>query len=170
MKKIVIAIIAFAFCACQQDKEPKTENTTIDTTTSQEQQEKVDLTTVDFEVSNGKIKFDDSGMPTTSIYIYPSDRPDSLFLAEDVGAQVVDEEYYDDFDIPADAAIAIRAYYAGGGNHYYGMVNNNQLIMYKTYIPEMTPDNEDEFPETFEYERFKTYTFFENEVVTLAAN
>lgn len=170
MKNIlIIATIVIACFACQQDKHAEQRGTESKEQVQTGQNEKVDLTSVRFTAKNGEVIFDENGLPSTAIYIYPSNREDSLFLTEDVGIHILKKERYEDFDIPQEAVLGIRAYYAGGGNHYYAVAEGNQLIVYQTYIPEMTPANEDDFPETFEYKRFKTFTFFEDKVVSLSA-
>lgn len=168
MKNVILFVLIFVLASCQQNN--STDQDEKDTAQVQTQNnEKIDLSSVSFTVRNSEVNIDENGSPTTNIYLFPDDREDSLFLAKDVGIRVLEKENYSNFDIPEEAVFGIRAYYAGGGNHYYGTTEGNQLIIYRTYIPEKTPANEEDFPEYFKYDRFKTYTFFENEIVSLAA-
>lgn len=102
-------------------------------------------------------------MPQTDIYLYPSKSSDSIFLARDVGARLIEDlKWARDLGFPNEFDFAIRAYYAGGGNHYYGRAEKNVLKVYKSYKTEPHPDNTNTDDE--EFKLFKTFTFYHTKV------
>lgn len=124
----------------------------------------VDLSNATIGLSLQNEQEDEMGMPKASLYLHNSVTADKLFLADDVRGVEVEKSYYASFGIPAEALLAIECYWAGGGNYYYVLVDNNVLTVYRGSIGEPHPEVEAPDPAS-QYEPFKRFSFYEKEVV-----
>lgn len=77
-------------------------------------------------------------------------------IDRDYGLSKMEREQQANFDMPKETAFAYNAYYAGGGHYYYGQIDGEDLKVYRGYVEEKTPQNEDELPDVWKYELFKT--------------
>lgn len=169
---LLLLVSSFILLACNESKpttkteeEPVIEKESVTEKASISPQKKpLNIENTNIDIKAGKVKFDDNtGVPSTDIYIHLPKVLKSVFLATDYGAMPIETaDQRENYGIPKDADFAINAYYAGGGNLYYGVAKDNVLTIYRRYLEEAHPDNEDAKPEEFTV--FKTARFFENEV------
>ncbi|WP_133256843.1 hypothetical protein [Hymenobacter edaphi] len=80
--------------------------------------------------------------PQFNIYLYPSQRPDSVLVAQDTEPSVLDRDQGPRMGVPKTAVILFQTYNAGAGYHYYATAEGHQLRIYRKRLEEATPENE----------------------------
>ncbi|MCR5889225.1 hypothetical protein LRS06_15920 [Hymenobacter sp. J193] len=92
------------------------------------------------------------------IYLYPSQRPDSVLIAQDAEPSELDRDRWAKQGVPAGAVSVFQTYQAGAGYYYYAVAENNRLRVYRKLLEETTPENEGTpLPQ---WQLFKTFSFF----------
>ncbi|AZQ43947.1 hypothetical protein [Nonlabens ponticola] len=140
---LLILVTSIVTSGCKNDSAQ--DETIADPDVESAQTRPVDLSKTTFELKTYEIRTsranEESYMPPTyALYIKPSTSTDSLELGIDVGGKLIDEQFAIDLGMPSKAQFYVRSYYAGGGNLYYGMMNDSVLDVYKDYKKEPTPD------------------------------
>jgi hypothetical protein len=124
----------------------------------------VTISNADFEISCGEVTSDGTGAPTVAIHLMSPKFEEPVLLAEDSGCLEINNVQRKSFRVPADAVFTVSAYYAGGGNYYYGMVKSNKLHVYRKYNEESHPDRETRVED---FKPFRTLTVYPDSVAVL---
>ncbi|MBO0358564.1 hypothetical protein J0X19_11460 [Hymenobacter sp. BT186] len=96
--------------------------------------------------------------PQVTIYLYPSQQPDSVLVGVDTEPSVLDPDQGTRLGVPKSAVLLFQTYYAGAGHHYYAVAEGNQLRVYRRKLEEATPENEHAARPPWQL--FKTFGFF----------
>jgi hypothetical protein len=114
-----------------------------------------------FEIPENRGEEESYLLQKYELYLYPSTSTDSVELGIDVGGKMIEESYATKLGMPAGAAFYVRSYYAGGGNHYYGLHKGKELLIYKGYQKEPHPDSPDP---VLEFDLMDTIKIFPNNI------
>lgn len=166
MPKMALALgLLFFVVACAENRDQSNADTAGDSTATDPPTAAADtvaLANYDFNIQCGESTTNAEGYPRVPISITAPgllDRP--LYLATDYICGEASEDLWSGLDIPADAEFGLNTYYAGAGYYYYGIVEDNQLKVYRDFFEEGTPDNK---PEPRNYQLFKAYRNFGGQV------
>jgi|GEM_PF-4549533 len=145
MKKIVAVLFLFlALSSCMDKSQPE------DYVPSIEENEAVLLinaseTTYSLELQqmcDADLQY--LKIPKYSLVLHPSTSTGTIALGTDVGGTLIGEESATDLDMPAGAAFYVKSEFSGDGNLYYGMVEKDQMVIYKRFKDEQHLDKKDE--------------------------
>lgn len=92
------------------------------------------------------------------IYLYPSQQPDSLLVAQDAEPSAVERDRWVKLGAPTTAVSVFQTFQAGAGYYYYAVAENNKLRVYRKPLEEASPANEHAPPP--QWQLIKTFSFF----------
>ncbi len=126
MRLILIVIGSFFFTACAMYQEDVTPSNL--------------ATPADGKLLCIDLGEDEYDVPHSEVHVWFGGKDIKVEGGQSQACMSIEEEYYSSYDIPAEAIDACGGWYAGAGDYYYSIAEENDIVVYYMWLDEMEPD------------------------------
>jgi len=117
----------------------------------------INLDTATFEIINHKPAYDIDSLPTVVVELKSSAWKNRMLITSERAYSEIPKDYYNSYQIPDTAMFAFSTWYAGGGHYYFGVVDQNKLVVKRKWEEEGNMEEELQPPNP--YTNYMTFMF-----------